>query len=108
VHRLGNLGVVVTEVVAGTSHEGFAFEWREVALFAFEGDLVSRFEVFDEADLDAALARFNELQPQAPRLENAATRAEDRYFAYYKAHDWAAIAEILTDGTFIENRVRVS
>ena len=63
VHRLGDLGVVVTEVVAGTSQGGFAFEWREVALFAFEGDLVSRFELFDEADLDAALARFDELKP---------------------------------------------
>ena len=29
VHRLGNLGVVVTEVVAGTSQEGFDAEWRE-------------------------------------------------------------------------------
>ena len=64
-------------------------------------------EIFDETDLDAALARFDELHTQAPRLENAATRAEDRYFAYYKAHDWAAIAEILADDTFIENRVRV-
>ncbi len=59
--------------------------------------MVCRFELFDEADLDAALTRFEELQPQTGRLENAATRAEDRYFAYYKAHDWAAIAEILAD-----------
>ena len=73
----------------------------------FTGDLVSRCELFDEADLDAALARFDELHTRAPRLENAATRAEDRFFAHYKAHDWAAIAEILADGTFIENRVRV-
>ena len=56
----------------------------------FEGDLISRVEVFDEADLDAALARFDELQPQAPRLENAASRADDRFFAYFAARDWAA------------------
>jgi hypothetical protein len=74
VHRLGNLGVVVTEVVAGTSHDGFAFEWREVALFVFEGDMVCRFELFDEADLDAALARFDELDRPASLLDNAATR----------------------------------
>jgi hypothetical protein len=104
VHRLGNLGVVVTEVVAGTSHEGFAFEWREVALIAFDGDLVCRFELFDEADLDAALARFDELQPQAQRLENAATRAEDRFLAYFAARNWAALAEILTDESFIDDR----
>ena len=28
----------------------------------FDGDLLSRYELFDEADLDAALARFDELQ----------------------------------------------
>jgi hypothetical protein len=107
VHRLTNIGAVATEVVTGTSQEGFDAEWREIGLFAFEGDLICRFEMFDDADLDAALARFDELHTQAPRLENAATRAVDRFFAYYRAHDWAAIAEILADGTFIENRVRV-
>ena len=66
---LSNLGVVITEMVSGTSQEGFAFEWREVALVAFEGDLVSRFEMFDEADLDAALARFEELQSPTPRRD---------------------------------------
>ena len=62
VHRLSDLGVVVTEVVAGTSQAGFDVEWREIGLFAVEGDLVCRFEIFDEADLDAALARFDELR----------------------------------------------
>ena len=28
-----------------------------------EGDLINRSEIFDEADLDAALARFEELSP---------------------------------------------
>ena len=37
---------------------------------------LNRCEIFDETDLDAALARFDELQPQAPRLENAASRVE--------------------------------
>ena len=35
----------------------------EINIFTFEGDLISRCEVFDEADLDAALARFEELDP---------------------------------------------
>ena len=39
-----------------------------------EGDLINRCELFDETDLEAALARFDELNPPAPRLENAATR----------------------------------
>ena len=43
-----------------------------------EGDLINRCELFDEADLDAALARFDELSRPAPRLENAASRTWKR------------------------------
>ena len=32
-----------------------------IDLCTVEGDLISRLEMFDEADLDAALARFDEL-----------------------------------------------
>jgi hypothetical protein len=96
--------VVVTEVVAGTSQEGFAFEWREVALLAFEGDMVSRFEIFDEADLGAALARFDELQPQAPRLENAASQVYERFQAHFAISDWDAIAGMLTADLYSDDR----
>ena len=61
VHRLGALGAVVTRVTNATSEEGFAAEWRAIDLWAVEGDLVTRCELFDEADLDAALVRFDEL-----------------------------------------------
>jgi hypothetical protein len=106
VHQLSGFGAVVTRELHGTSREGFEAEWRMIQLLTVEGGRISRSVLFDETDLDAALARFEELQRQT-RLENAAARAEDRYFAYYKAHDWAAIAEILAGGTYIENRVRV-
>jgi hypothetical protein len=67
VHRLSDFGAVITEVMTGTSQEGFDAEWREIGLFAFEGDLICRVEVLDEADLDAALARFDELaRPPSP------------------------------------------
>ncbi|BBU23715.1 hypothetical protein PFJ02_16665 [Mycobacterium xenopi] len=40
-----------------------------------DGDRFNRTELFDEADLDAALARFDELSTRsAPHLENAASR----------------------------------
>ena len=45
-----------------------------VDLLAVEGDRISRVEFFDEADLDAALARFDELEQPTPSSENAATR----------------------------------
>ena len=32
-----------------------------VALFTVDGDLINRCELFDEAELDAAIARFEEL-----------------------------------------------
>ena len=46
-------------------------------ILTVEGDRITGCEIFDEADLDAALARFDELQPQTPRLENAASQVDD-------------------------------
>jgi len=107
VHRLSELGAVVTQVVKGTSPEGFDAEWQMVSISTFEGDLISRYEVFDEADLDAALARFDELHPQARRLENAASQVYERFWAYSAAREWDAMAETLGDGSFAEDRRRV-
>ena len=61
VHRLSSLGAVMTRELHGTSQEGFDAEWRMIQLLTVEGDRISRSELFDEADLDAALARFDEL-----------------------------------------------
>ena len=107
VHRLGDLGAVVTLVSSGTSQEGFDGEWRMADVFTVEGDLISRCEIFNEADLDAALARFEELQPQTRRLENAAARADNRFFARTRDRNWAAAAEILADNSFVDDRRRV-
>ncbi len=49
VHRLSDLGAVVTYTAQGSSKEGFAAEWREIALMSIEGDKFSRNELFDEA-----------------------------------------------------------
>ena len=63
----------------GPRNEGFDAEWRVIALLTVEGDLINRCELFDEADLDAALARFDELSRPAPRLENAASQVYERF-----------------------------
>ena len=63
VHRLSDLGAVVTHAGRGTSHEGFDAEWREITLLTVDGDLVNRCEIFDEDDLDAALAQLRSAQP---------------------------------------------
>ena len=79
VHRLSDLGAVVTHAAYGSTQEGFDAEWRMIELLTVGGDNINRCELFDEADLDAALARFEELQPQAPRLENAASQVAERF-----------------------------
>ena len=97
VHQLSNLGAVFTQAVSGTSQDGFEAEWREIVLATVDGNLINRIELFEEADLDAALARFDELSRPAPRLENAASQVIDRFLAHFAARDWDAMAEILAD-----------
>jgi hypothetical protein len=92
VHCLTDRGAVISQVAHGTSQHGFEAEWRENAIFTFDGDLLSRCELFDESDLDTALARFDELRPLTPRLENAATHVSDRYLGHQLAGDWDAMA----------------
>jgi tetratricopeptide (TPR) repeat protein len=104
VHRLSNLGAVVTQAVRGTSHEGFEAEWREITLVTVDGDLINRIELFDEADIDAALARFDELSRPDPRLENAASQVFDSFRAFFAARDWTAMAEILAEDMCNDDR----
>ena len=107
VHRLTDLGAVITQAARGTSQEGFDAEWRVILVGIVEGDLVSRVEIFDEADLDAALARLEELQPQAPRLENAASRVFGRFSTHWVAREWDSATEMLADDIFNDDRRRV-
>ena len=93
VHRLTDLGAVVTHVAHGTSQEGFDAEWRGIDVFTVDGELVSRSEVFDEADLDAAIARFDQLSQSAPQLENAAILVTERFQAHFAAQDWDCLGE---------------
>ena len=107
VHRLSDLGAVLTYASCGTSHAGLYAEWRETQIVTVEGDSLSRSEMFDEADLDAALARFDELQRQPPRLQNAASQVYERFWTYYAGRDWDAIAEAMTDDIFSDDRRQV-
>jgi hypothetical protein len=107
VHRLSELGAVVTQSWKGTSKEGLDVESRMIDIFTVEGDLLSRCEVFDEADLDAALARFDELHPRAPRLENAATKVDQRFWTHFAARHWDAMSDLLANGIWTEDRRRV-
>ncbi len=105
VHRLTDLGAAFTYAAHGTSQDGFDAEWREIAFVTVDGDLISRCEIFDEADIDAALARFDELNRRAHRLENAATRGWARLVDAFNRRDpdgfWALAA---ADGRYEDRR----
>ena len=105
VHRLSDVGGVITLVVNGTSREGLDAEWRIAEILTREGNDGKRCEVFDEANLDAALARFDELSK--PRLENAASQAYERLRARFEIRDWAAVAKMLADLHYSDDRRRV-
>ncbi|RAU92899.1 regulator [Mycobacterium colombiense] len=107
VHRLDDLGAVVTNVTHETSREGFEAEWRGISILTIEGDLVNRLEIFDESDLDAAIARFEELHSSARQLQNKASQISDRYLAYFAAHDWDSMAEMTAEDFSSDDRRRV-
>ena len=107
VHRLTNLGAVVTRVSKGTSKEGFDAEWREIDVTTVEGDLINRAEKFDDEDIDVALARFDELSAPTPRPMNAALRVYKRLQACFAARDWDAITDMLADDHYGDDRRRV-
>ena len=71
--------------------------------------MVNRCEVFDEADLDAALARFDELSRPTPRLENTASQVPTR--ASLRTSPRATgtpMAAILADDFYSDDRRRVT
>jgi tetratricopeptide (TPR) repeat protein len=106
VHRLTTGGTVVTQVLRGTTRDGFEAEWRTINLFTVKGELFDRCELFDESDLDWALSRFDELS-RPRRLENTASRVEARCQSCIAARDWDAMAAALADDVAIDDRRRV-
>jgi hypothetical protein len=68
-----------------------------------EGNMISRTEIFDDTDLDAALARFDELNHQVSQLENVATRAWTRIADAYNRRDLNGFLA-LQDGRFEDRR----
>jgi DNA-binding SARP family transcriptional activator len=105
--QLTDIGAVVKHSARGTSPEGFDTEWREIVIVTVEGDLANRCEIFDETDLGAALARFDELSRPAPRLDNEASRVLERYLAHFARRDWDAMAAMVAEDFSGDDRRRV-
>ena len=104
VHRLSDLGGVVTHVAHGISQDGFDAEWRDIHILTVEGDTLSRSELFDESDIDAALTTFDELTRPTRQLENTASRVTGRFYAYFAVRDWAAMTDMVADGFYGTDR----
>ena len=102
VHRLSELGAVVTITVEASTPEGFTVEWRMIEVLMLDGDLLNRLEIFSEEDLDAALTRFDELHPR--RLENAVA---ERFLEHFASRDWDAMAQDFAENYYLEDRCRV-
>ena len=107
VHRLSDLGAVVTHAAHGTSQEGFDAEWRMIELLTVDGDLINRCEIFDEADLDAALASSTS---SAGRRRGWKTRQAECTSASRRTSRPATgtrMAEMLADDISTDDRRRV-
>lgn len=107
VHRLSDCGALVTHTIKGTSRDGFDAEWRELLLMTVQGDRFNRSEAFDEADIAAAIARFDELQPRTQRLENTASRVTERFREALADRDWDTMTAMLTEDMFNDDRRRI-
>ncbi len=93
---------------AGQLPEGGAFESEYLGVIIVRRGLTTRIEMFELDAVDAALARFAELRPDLLRIPpNAATRANDRYYAYGRTGDWEGLRAHYNPACVFENRRRL-
>jgi class 3 adenylate cyclase len=85
-------GVVAVTWYSGTLPEGGAWESYIVNVATVDRGRVTRLELFEIEQLDAALARLAELRPDPLRIPpNAATRASDRFWEASEREEWEAL-----------------
>ena len=95
IHRLASdeFGSLVVGHMVGRNRGGGDFESQFLRVVMSDREKLTRIEVFEIDDLDAAMARFDELAGaetvvgEGSRLSNAATRAMDRWIAALEARD---------------------
>ncbi len=89
----------------GTRADGGAYESEYLQIFVRSGRHLTRFEIFELDDLDAALARFEELRPDPLRIPgNAASRAQDRWSEVCARRDWDALRALYADDVMLDDR----
>lgn len=104
--RLDGHGGLVRTLITGSSQEGGAIEMAFLVLFVTRDGVSTRREFFPEDQLDAALARFDELgpSPTMPSVDNACVRVNRLLWERYEREDWNGIRELYTDDHVVEDR----
>jgi len=76
-----------------------AFESGAACVMSYGADGIRRWHAFSLDRLDAARACYDELAAKPPpRIENAATRASDRFKVAWEARDWQRVAAVFAPG----------
>ncbi len=88
VHRLSGFGAVVTHVQHGTSTEGFDAEWRMIQVLIVEADRISRLRNVRRGRPRRRARPLRRTASAGAAAGERGNRVEDRYFAYFAAHDW--------------------
>jgi class 3 adenylate cyclase/Pyruvate/2-oxoacid:ferredoxin oxidoreductase delta subunit/tetratricopeptide (TPR) repeat protein len=98
--RISTTGAIGVSMWRGT-RDGGAFETLLVFVLAHDGQRFHAWELFEIDQLDAALARFEELSSASRmpvHIENAATRAAERLRAAWNTHDWEGVVALFSPG----------
>ncbi len=104
VHRLSDLGAVVTAGGVWDLARGLRRRVADDRPFHGRRRPDQPLEIFDEADLDAALARFDELERPTPSFENAATRTWARAADAFNRRDVDSFLALMTADGQLEDR----
>ena len=106
VHAIARDRIVAEVVLSGTNTDGGEVELVYFTVARFRDGVMSRSERFASTELDAALARFEELGEPAdrPGLTNACSRMVDRYLDAFERLDWDAMAEALDPEVLSDDR----
>ena len=99
IHRVSKHGTLQHGVMIGTNQADGETRVEYLGLTWSRGGVVRSFELFPLEQLDAALARFDELE-RADRaaLENAATRRGDELYRLVREERWDDIDGLFADG----------
>ena len=102
-------GRVAVNRMAGTNLEGGAFESLMITVLWMRGDRIAGTELFEVDQLDAALARLEELRPDPLRIPpNAATRSLAPIGRLLADGDLDALRALVTDDFCFDDRTRRS